>query len=51
MTVVDAQVGEAGVSGRVQEGVLAPFLLIVDNRPFWLTERPRRLAIEHGRLV
>ena len=38
--VVDAQVGDAVVSGRFQE-VLA-FLVTGGTRPFWVAERPYR---------
>ena len=38
VTTVDAQVGDAGVSGRVWE--VSPFLVIDDTHPFWVTGKP-----------
>ena len=49
MTLVEARVGDAWVSGRVREGVLASSEVFVDTRPFWVINR-RRLNIEQRRL-
>ena len=48
-TLVEARVGDAWVSGRVQEGVLTSSEVFGDTRPFWIIDR-RRPNIEQGRL-
>ena len=39
VTLVEARVGDAVVSGRVREGVLASSEVIGDTRPFWVIEK------------
>ena len=49
VTLVEARVGDAWVSGRDREGVLASSEVFGDTRPFWVIDR-RWPNIEHGRL-
>ena len=39
MTLVEARVGDAWISGRVQEGVLASSEVFADTRPFWVIDK------------
>ena len=39
MTWVEAQVGDAWVSGRVREGVLASSEVVGDTRPCWVIDK------------
>ena len=39
VTLVEARGGDAGVSGRVREGVLASSEVIGATRPFWVIEK------------
>ena len=51
VTVVDAPSGRCWGLQTSPGRSVSPFLVIGDTRPFWVTEKPCRLAIEQGGLV
>ena len=48
MTLVEARVGDAWVSGRVREGVLASSEIFGDTRRFWVINRIRPNIEQEG---